>query len=71
VSFHPHFHNGAIWSLKDAVKEMGSTLLGIKLKDKEINQITIFLKSLTGDKGNITYPQLPARTDKTPKPDMK
>jgi cytochrome c peroxidase len=67
----PYFHNGAIWSLSDAVKEMGSTQLGITISNKEANQIITFLKSLTGDKGNISYPQLPVITNKTPKPDMK
>ena len=66
----PYFHNGAIWSLSEAVKEMGSTQLGIKISDKEVNQIITFLKSLTGDKGDISYPQLPVITNKTPKPDM-
>ena len=66
----PYFHNGAIWSLSDAVKEMGSTQLGIKINDKEAGQIVTFLNSLTGDKGDISYPQLPVITNKTPKPDM-
>ncbi|MEA1914415.1 MAG: cytochrome-c peroxidase [Campylobacterota bacterium] len=66
----PYFHNGAIWSLNDAVKEMGSTQLGININDKEAEQITTFLKSLTGDKGDISYPQLPVITSTTPKPDM-
>ena len=66
----PYFHNGAIWSLKAAVKEMGSTQLGIKISTKEAKQIVCFLKSLTGDKGDISYPQLPVITNKTPKPDM-
>ncbi|MEA1956727.1 MAG: cytochrome-c peroxidase [Campylobacterota bacterium] len=67
----PYFHNGAIWSLSEAVKEMGSTQLGIKISNKEAKKITTFLKSLTGDKGDISYPQLPVITNKTPKPDMK
>ena len=66
----PYFHNGAIWSLADAVKEMGSVQLGINISDKEAKKITTFLKSLTGDKPDVTYPVLPASTDKTPKPNM-
>ena len=31
----PYFHNGAIWSLQDAIKEMGSTQLGITISDDE------------------------------------
>ncbi|MFA7083723.1 MAG: cytochrome-c peroxidase [Arcobacteraceae bacterium] len=64
----PYFHNGAIWSLKDAVKEMGSVQLGIKISDKDADDIVVFLNSLTGTKPTIVYPLLPASTDKTPKP---
>lgn len=66
----PYFHNGAIWSLQEAIKEMGSVQLGIELSDKEAQQIETFLKSLTGTKPEIKYPQLPASTDKTPKPQL-
>ncbi|RXK00235.1 cytochrome C biogenesis protein CcsA [Arcobacter sp. CECT 8986] len=64
----PYFHNGQIWSLSQAVKEMGSTQLGIKISDKEANEIVTFLKSLKGDKPQIVYPQLPESTINTPKP---
>ncbi len=66
----PYFHNGAIWTLEEAVKEMGSTQLGIKISDKEADKIVTFLKSLTGDKPQIIYPVLPVSTAKTPKPSM-
>ena len=66
----PYFHNGAIWSLKEAVQEMGSTQLGININNKDASKIVTFLKSLTGEKPNITYPQLPVSTSTTPKPDM-
>jgi len=64
----PYFHNGNVWSLKAAIKEMGSTQLGIKISKKEVSQIETFLKSLTGKKPNIAYPILPVISDKTPKP---
>lgn len=64
----PYFHNGAIWSLKEAVKEMGSVQLGIKINDKDANDIVTFLKALTGTKPTVVYPVLPASTEKTPKP---
>jgi len=66
----PYFHNGAIWSLSEAVKEMGNTQLGIKINDEEANKIVTFLKTLEGDKGNISYPQLPKSSETTPKPDF-
>ena len=64
----PYFHNGQIWSLAEAVKEMGSVQLGIEISDKEASKIVTFLKSLTGEKPAIVYPQLPESNDKTPKP---
>ncbi|MDR2100021.1 MAG: cytochrome-c peroxidase [Campylobacteraceae bacterium] len=66
----PYFHNGQIWSLQDAVKEMASIQLGIKISDKEAKQIMDFMHSLTGRKPVLTYPILPPSTAKTPKPDM-
>lgn len=66
----PYFHNGAIWSLKDAIKEMGSTQLGIAITDDEAKSIEAFLHSLTGKKPVISYPQLPISTEKTPKPEL-
>ncbi|MCF6244849.1 MAG: cytochrome-c peroxidase [Sulfurovum sp.] len=66
----PYFHNGAIWNLADAVKEMGSTQLGIKISDDEAGKIVTFLNALEGRKPEIVYPQLPKSSDKTPKPDF-
>lgn len=66
----PYFHNGAVWSLAEAVKIMGETQLGATLSDKETASIVTFLKALNGKKPEVVYPQLPVSTDKTPKPDM-
>lgn len=66
----PYFHNGAIWTLAEAIKEMGSTQLGIEISDSEAAKIEIFLKTMTGRKPDISYPQLPVITKDTPKPDM-
>lgn len=67
----PYFHNGQIWTLKDAVKEMGSVQLGIKINDKDAKKIVGFLKTLKGRKPVVSYPQLPESTDKTPRPNSK
>ena len=64
----PYFHNGQIWSLADAVKEMGSVQLGINISDDDAAKIVTFLKALKGTKPTITYPQLPESTNSTPKP---
>lgn len=66
----PYFHNGAIWSLNDAIQEMGSVQLGIEISQAEAEKIATFLRSLTGEKPEIIYPQLPISTDKTPKPEL-
>ncbi|MEA2047658.1 MAG: cytochrome-c peroxidase [Campylobacterota bacterium] len=66
----PYYHNGAIWSLADAVKEMGSTQLGIQISDADANEIVDFLGALKGRKPAITYPQLPESSPTTPKPDF-
>ncbi len=67
----PYFHNGMIWNLADAVKEMGRIQLGLKLSDEDTAKIVTFLGSLEGRKPKIIYPQFPKSTAKTPKPDFK
>jgi cytochrome c peroxidase len=64
----PYFHNGAIWELTDAIKEMGSVQLGIKISDKEAKEIETFLKALKGRKPALVYPQLPEESSTTPRP---
>jgi cytochrome c peroxidase len=66
----PYFHSGKVWSLKDAVAIMGTAQLGIILSQKEVERITSFLQSTTGDQPSIMYPILPASTDDTPKPKL-
>lgn len=65
----PYFHNGQVWSLKEAIKMMGSIQLGIKIDDKDAISIETFLKSLTGKKPQVIYPVLPPSTKNTPKPE--
>ncbi len=64
----PYFHSGQVWSLKEAVGVMGEVQLGIELSDKEKDDIVAFLNSLTGQLPKIEYPNLPTRTDATPRP---
>jgi cytochrome c peroxidase len=67
----PYFHNGQIWSLKEAVQEMGTTQLGKDISDEDAEKIVTFLEALKGRKPEITYPQFPESTLSTPKPDFK
>ena len=64
----PYFHSGKVWDLKEAVKIMSSSQLGIELTDKEADAIVAFLKSATGEMPKIEYPVLPPSTVQTPKP---
>ena len=66
----PYFHNGKIWSLKEAITEMGRIQLGVTISDKEASSIEEFLKALDGRMPEITVPMLPSSTATTPKPDM-
>ncbi|QKF92825.1 cytochrome-c peroxidase [Campylobacter sp. CCUG 57310] len=66
----PYYHNGAIWSLNDAVKAMGSIQLGIEINDAEAASIVTFLNSLTGTMPKVEYPMFPASTEKTSKPEL-
>jgi len=65
---YPYFHDGAAWSLADAVNTMGRIQLGKKFTDEENAQIVAFLKSMTGDQPSFALPILPPSTDKTPPP---
>lgn len=65
---YPYFHDGAAWTLAEAVDIMGRLQLGKKFTNKENAQIVAFLESLTGDQPSFQLPILPPSTDKTPKP---
>ncbi|MBA1433537.1 MAG: cytochrome-c peroxidase [Epsilonproteobacteria bacterium] len=66
----PYFHNGMVWNLKDAIKEMGRIQLGAKISDKQAESIEAFLGSFTGKKPHMMMPMLPASTSATPKPNL-
>ena len=59
---YPYFHDGSVWDLKEAVKIMGKTQLGVDLSKKEQEDIVAFLKTLTGKLPSIEYPHLPTST---------
>ena len=64
----PYFHTGASWDLRQAVAVMGASQLGIQLTDDEVDKITAFLDSLTGEQPQVTYPVLPPSVASTPQP---
>lgn len=67
----PYFHSGRVWDLKQAVATMAFVQLDAKLKDREIEDLTAFLKTLTGQIPKIAYPSLPSSTSETPPPDTR
>ncbi len=69
---YPYFHDGKVWDIKEAVKIMGETQLGITLTDEEIDKIVAFLDSTTGKipENALKLPVLPPSTPKTPKPQL-
>jgi len=66
---YPYFHDGAVWTLTEAVDIMGRLQLGRHYSDDENAKIVAFLKTLTGEQPEIVLPILPASTDDTPVPD--
>lgn len=64
---YPYFHDGAVWTLEESVSIMGDLQLGKRYTKQEINDITAFLKTLTGDQPKVEYPVLPPSGPNTPK----
>lgn len=56
----PYFHNGKVRDLETAVRVMAKTQLNKELRRRDVNDITAFLKALTGEFPNISLPRLPA-----------
>ena len=64
----PYFHSGRSWDLRQAVAVMGTSQLGTELSSEEVDLITSFLHSLTGDQPRVEYPLLPPSVAETPRP---
>ncbi|WP_246696209.1 cytochrome-c peroxidase [Mesorhizobium sp. SARCC-RB16n] len=64
----PYFHSGRAWDLDEAVAVMGTAQLGIRLAPEEVSSIVTFLRTLTGDQPQVTYPTLPPSVATTPRP---
>jgi cytochrome c peroxidase len=55
----PYFHNGQVKSLPEAVRVMAATQLKKTLADSQVQDISAFLESLTGEFPKQTMPRLP------------
>ena len=65
---YPYFHDGAVWTLEEAVDIMGRLQLGREYSQEEIGLIVAYLKTLTGKQPDFKLPILPASTNTTPRP---
>ena len=63
----PYFHNGKIWTLREAINVMADTQLGITLTKEENSKIESFLRTLDGQ-FKTSYPILPERGENSNKP---
>ena len=45
----PYYHDGTRETLEEAVRDMGRYQSGVELADAEVDKITAFLKTLTGE----------------------
>lgn len=46
---YPYFHDGAYWTLEEAVDIMARLQPGRQLGEKQVDRIAAFLKTLTGE----------------------
>jgi cytochrome c peroxidase len=65
---YPYFHDGAVWSLEEAVAIMARVQIGRELEADQVQKIAAFLRTLTGEQPNFALPQLPPSGPQTPVP---
>jgi cytochrome c peroxidase len=68
----PYYHNGKVATLSEAVSTMAEFQLGKSLSPVQVESISTWLKTLTGEipAEYIKEPVLPRSTARTPKPDI-
>jgi cytochrome c peroxidase len=66
----PYFHDGSVWGLQEAIKTMAELQLGLKLNKGEVEKISAFLGSLTGElpEEALILPVFPRSGKETPRP---
>ncbi len=55
----PYFHDGSAKTLEEAVSIMAEVQLDTKLSKRDVSDIVAFLKTLTGEAPQVTFPVLP------------
>ena len=59
----PYYHDGTRETLEDAVRDMGLYQSGVELTDAEVEQITLFLNTLTGEYQGVPVTTTNSRED--------
>ena len=59
----PYYHDGTRETLEDAVRDMGLYQSGVELTESEVNQITMFLNTLTGEYNGVPVTTTNSRED--------
>lgn len=65
---YPYFHDGSVWTLKQAVNTMADIQLNRHFTTKQTQELVAFLRTLTGEQPKIILPVLPPSNHATPKP---
>ena len=56
---YPHFNNGNVATLDEAIVVMGQEMLGVELEGQELEDLVEFMHALTGQIPQFAAPPLP------------
>ena len=67
---YPYFHDGSVWSLRDATQIMARVQLGSAISEEDLDHLMAFYEALEGEipADALRLPVLPASTGMTPRP---
>ena len=67
---YPYFHDGSVWSLRDATQIMARVQLGREIGDEDMDKLMAFYQALEGEipEHALQLPILPASTEHTERP---
>lgn len=67
---YPYFHDGSIWSLRDATQIMARVQLGREIPEEDLDKLMAFYQTLEGEipAHALELPVLPPSAEETPRP---
>ncbi len=67
---YPYFHDGSVWSLRDATQIMARVQLGREIPEEDLDKLMAFYQALEGEipAHALQLPVLPPSTNQTPLP---